>query len=375
MLEKRRRRRKADEEGTMQGKITLDKSLFSQKEKVLADFGTMKASAFLYESGVHAVRIENARGYIIVLPFQGQQIWDAVFDGRNLKMKSFFDKPILSSNLLDSYGAFQYHCGALRMGSPGPEDNHPLHGELPGATYQDAYIVFGEDRAGLFVGVSGNFTYARAFGDKYKATPNVTLHEGATILDIDMTIENLAHSPMDLMYMCHVNFLPAENGEIVQATGWSPKDMIVRSSIPAHVKPTPQFLAFLASLSADPGVTRVIKPEDTYYPEVVFYLKNLRQDDQNNTHMLQKHIDGTSDYISYNPTILDHTVRWILKHEDQQVMGMALPATCDPEGYTAEKKKGNLRSIPGLGKVGFSVRTGYLNAAETVRMESLIRSL
>ena len=30
---------------------------------------------------------------------------------------------------------------------------------------------------------------------------------------------------------------------------------------------------------------------------------------------------------------------------------MALPSTCDPEGYTAEKQKGNVRSIPALGSV------------------------
>jgi len=359
----------------MQGKLFLEKCLFTHEEKVLFEFGAMRASAFLYKSGVEAIRIENARGHIIVLPYQGQQVWDAVFDGRDLKMKNFFENPIASPNLLDSYGAFQYHCGALRMGSPGPEDNHPLHGELPGAAYQEAWIVFGEDATGPFMGVSGNCTYVKAFGDKYRATPQVKLFEGGTVLDIEMTIENLAHSPMDLMYMCHINFLPAMNGEIVQATGWSPKDMIVRSSIPAHVKPTPQFLAFLESLSADPGVTRVIKPQDTYSPEVVFYLKNLRHDAQKKTHMLQKHIDGSSDYVSYDPTVLDHTVRWILKHEDQQVMGMALPSTCDPEGYTAEKKKGNLRSIPGGGKVKFSVWAGYLDAAETARMEALIRSL
>ena len=49
--------------------------------------------------------------------------------------------------------------------------------------------------------------------------------------------------------------------------------MTVRSSIPAHVKPTPQFLAFLESLSKNPGVTRVMRPEDEYNPEIVFYIK------------------------------------------------------------------------------------------------------
>ena len=33
-----------------------------------------------------ALRIINARGEIIVLPFQGQQIWRANFDGRDLTL-------------------------------------------------------------------------------------------------------------------------------------------------------------------------------------------------------------------------------------------------------------------------------------------------
>jgi hypothetical protein len=359
----------------MEGRIALEKEYFTEKERTVLDLGELKAVAFAFDTGVHAVRIENSKGHIVVLPFQGQQVWDAVFRGRSLKMKNFFDKPVLSSDLLDSYGAFQFHCGALRMGCPGPEDHHPLHGELPAARYQEAWLKFGVDEGGSYLGVSGNYAYTKAFGDKYKATPSAVLHEAGTILDLGMTIENLSHSPMDLMYMCHVNFLPAEYGEIVQATGWSPEDMAIRSSIPAHVKPTPQFLAFLASLSADPGVTRVMKPEDSYSPEVVFYIKNLKKDRNGCTHMLQKHVDGTADYISYDLSVLDHTVRWILKHEDQRVMGMALPATCDPEGYTAEKKKGNLRSIPGLGKVSFRVKAGYLDEAETKQIERLIRSL
>ncbi len=121
MLEKRRRRRKADEEGTMQGKMTLDKSLFSQKEKVLADFGTMKAIAFLYESGVQAVRMRIPED---ISSFYLSRAADlgCRFRWPKPQDEKLFDKPILSSNLLDSYGAFLYHCGALRMGSPGPED-------------------------------------------------------------------------------------------------------------------------------------------------------------------------------------------------------------------------------------------------------------
>jgi len=359
----------------MTGRINLDRSLFREKERILCEINGLKAMSFLFSSGVHALRLENSSGHIVVLPWQGQQVWDAVFHGRRLTMNTFFPEPISTVNLLDSYGAFLYHCGALRMGSPGPQDTHPLHGELPTAPYQEAWLLFGEDDAGAWVGVSGAFSYAKAFGDEYRAVPTVKLYEKQTVLDVSMTIENLAHYPMDLMYMCHVNFLPAENGEIVQAAGWDTRDMIVRSSIPAHVKPTAQFLSFLESLKKNPGATRFLRPQDEYNPEIVFYIRNLKRDERGLTHMLQKHPDGSSDYISYDSQQLDHTVRWILKHQDQKVVGMALPSTCDPEGYTAEKQKGNVRSIPALGSVSFAVRAGYLDAAETRKMEDRIRSL
>ena len=359
----------------MTGRVHLDKSLFGEKEKTLIEFGRLKASSFLFRTGVQALRIENPQGHIVVLPWQGQQIWDAVFHGRRLTMDNFFSEPVPSTNLLDSYGAFLYHCGALRTGTPGPEDTHPLHGELPAAQYNEAWLLQGQDEGGTYLGVSGAFLYTKAFGDKYRAVPAVKLYEDRTVLDVSMTIENLAHRAMDLMYMCHVNFLPADNGEIIQATGWDTADMVLRSSIPSHVKPTPQYLAFLDSLKKNPGVTRILRPEDQYDPEVVFYVRNLRSDAGGMTHMLQKHPDGSSDYISWNVKVLDHTVRWILKHDDQKVAGMALPATCDPEGYTAEKKKGNVRSIPSLGTARFVVRTGYLDARDTKRMESTIHSL
>ena len=91
--------------------------------------------------------------------------------------------------------------------------------------------------------------------------------------------------------------------------------------------------------------------------------------------MIQKHPDNSSDYISYSVKSLDHTVRWILKHEDQKVLGMALPSTCDPEGYTAEKEKGNIRSIQAGGKVTFNITTGCLSPEATTRMEKYIGTL
>jgi hypothetical protein len=360
---------------SMEGRIYLAKSHFSQNQTVVCETGRLKASCFVFTTGVHALRLESPRGHIIVLPYQGQQIWDAAFDGRRLTMKSFFPEPVPSGDLLASYGAFLYHCGARRMGSPGPEDEHPLHGELPAASYEQIWVCFGEEAGEPYLGVSGSFTYARAFGDKYHAVPLVKLFESRSVLDVSMTIENLTHYPMELMYMCHINFLPAENGEIVQAAGWSAEDMVLRSRIPSHVRPTPEYLKLLEQLKKDPSMTRTVRPADEYDPEVVFYLRNLKHDRDGSTHIIQKHPDGSSDYVGYDVKQLDHTVRWIVKHRDQQVMGMALPSTCDPEGYTAEKKKGNVRTLPPQSTVTFKVRTGYLDGAHTKEMERKILSL
>lgn len=359
----------------MQGRILLNKSQFSEHPAILCESGGLRAVSFLYRTGVHAVRLESERGHIVVLPYQGQQIWDAFFDGRRLTMNSFFPEPRPSDFLLDSYGAFLYHCGARRMGNPGPEDDHALHGELPAASYEEAWLTFGEADGEAYLGISGGYTYARAFGDSYRAVPLVKLFEHRSVLDVSISIENLTHYPMDLMYMCHVNFLPAENGEIVQPSGWNTEDMVVRSQIPSHVRPTPQYLQFLERLKRDPGVTRILRSQDEYNPEIVFYLRSLKQDADGFTHIIQKHPDGSSDYVSYEPKQLDHTVRWILKHQDQQVIGMALPATCDPEGYTAEKKKGNVRTLEPLAKTSFGIRVGYLDETTTKEMERKIRSL
>jgi len=155
----------------------------------------------------------------ILLSFlnKGQQIWDAVFHGRSLTMKSIFPQPRNVSSFLDTYGCFMMHCGALRMGCPGPDDDHPLHGELPYADYNEASIVFGEDKKGQYIGITGVYEHKRAFGDAYHAIPLVKLYEGSTIIDVSITVENLSNYAMELMYMCHFNFAIAKNAKIFQA--------------------------------------------------------------------------------------------------------------------------------------------------------------
>ena len=50
--------------------------------------------------------------------------------------------------------------------------------------------------------------------------------------------------------------------------------------------------------------------------------------------------EGDAFAIAWDPEAMPHTIRWILDNSDQRVAAFAMPATCEPEGYTAEKRKG-----------------------------------
>ena len=73
--------------------LYLQPEFFGEQEKLLVRHATLSAYAFRYPTGVCALRLENEMGQLIMLPFQGQQIWSAEFGERNLTMKSMFDEP------------------------------------------------------------------------------------------------------------------------------------------------------------------------------------------------------------------------------------------------------------------------------------------
>lgn len=82
--------------------------------------------------------------------------------------------------------------------------------------------------------------------------------------------------------------------------------------------------------------------------------------------------DGSSDYIRHRPNQLDKVTRWICRTPDQDALGMVLPATAEPEGYQAEKSKGNIKVIPGKGSFKLDLEMGTLNPGEAARVAEII---
>ncbi|MEO0637182.1 MAG: DUF4432 family protein [Pseudomonadota bacterium] len=348
----------------MTARLYLHPDWFSDTERLVAETAGMRVTAFRFPSGVAALRVTNERGEIVILPYQGQQIWSATFDGRNLTMGSMFHQPIPTRNYLETYGAFFIHCGMTAIGAPGEGDDHVLHGEIPNAPFADAVLEFSEDGG---VRVLGQFTYTKAFAHNYTAHASVSLGPSDTLIDVSIEVQNHKHTPMDLMYLGHANFRPVDDGQLVYSATYDANHVRVRRSIPAHISPPEGYRELLEQLADDPTESHVLRPDMTFDPEVVFTL-DMQADDNGFAHAMQRHPDGHADYIRFRPDQTPMATRWICRTADQQGLGMAFPSTSEVEGYSAEKAKGQYVELAGGDSWRCDIRLGALNAADAADM-------
>ena len=346
--------------------IALTPEQFTTNETTLAESADFRVLAWTYPGGVRALALENARGRLVVLPYQGQMIWSAIFDGCDLTMHNMFSRPRPSPTIIGTYGCFMFHGGLMRNGCPGPDYDHPLIGEMPCAPMDLAWLEVGEDAAGPYLRLCGEYEYVQGFGDHYRAAPSVTLRAGSAVFDIGMQVTNLAGSPMELMYMAHMNYAYVPDGRLVEPLGRA--GARVRQSVPAHVKPTPEWSAYMAQLSEDPSRLSRLDAPAFYDPEIVCFFDEVPVDAAGHALFLLEHPSGSAFYTRYSPEQFPRAVRWILHNADQRVAAFVLPATCEPEGYKAEKAKGNVRLLAGGQTAVFNVTTGYLSAEELHRL-------
>jgi hypothetical protein len=350
-------------------RIDLHRSSFESRERRLLETGEFTVSAFRYDSGIEALRVCNARGEIIVLPFKGQQIWRAGFDGRDLTMRSMFDEPVDTQVYLETYGAFMIHCGLAGLGAPGPDDTHPLHGELPNAPFQKAWLVIDEGEGTVAVG--GSYQHTVAFSTNYLATAQVAMTAGSALLGVSLAVENLKQTPMEMMYLAHANFRPVDHGELHYTASYDAGSVRVRTSIPAHISPKPDYMAFIETLAWDPLPHHQMDPALTFDPEVVFSI-DMMADGDGLAHAMQAHPDGTADYIGFRPDQAPVCTRWVCRTPDQDGLGIAFPATAEVEGYTAEKAKGHVIELVGGATWNIDISMGLLTATEAAGLKDRI---
>ena len=105
----------------------------------------------------------------------------------------------------------------------------------------------------------------------------------------------------------------------------------------------------------------MLRPDLPFNPEVVLTL-TCDADESGWAHSMQVLPDGTADYVAHRPDQLDKVVRWIARPVDQDALGFAMPSTSEPEGYTAEKAKGNVRILPARAQWRADFEIGALSA-------------
>ena len=178
---------------------------------------------------------------------------------------------------------------------------------------------------------------------------------------------------MELMYLCHINFLPVNSSRIEYSAKYSPDSIKIRSSIPSHIKPDPGYVKLIDDLKLNPTLHHNINKGLKADPELVFYI-DYSADESGKCYTLQIHPDGTSDYVSHKKNQLPKAMRWISRTPDHDAIAIIEPATCEVDGYLAEKEKGNIKILMPEEEFLCNITAGTLDVIQTNQvLESIDR--
>ena len=358
-------------------KINLKRGFFAREAYELVNYGDIKVTAFAYPSGIEALKVENQKGSFVILPFHGQQLWNFTFGGRNLTMNTTIKEPVYSDHYLGTYGGFLYHCGVAAFGAPQPEDTHPQHGEIPNIEYDEAYIICDEDEKGRYIAIGGVLNYDKAFVRKYQFCPECRLYEDASVIKLDVSIENMKNSPMEYMYLCHINFKPIDGAKLVYSAKRDAEHIKVHKIVSPDLpkEHAEKLKNFMDKVQENPAYHDTVGVADECYdPEICFAIK-YEGDENNRAYTMQYKKGEGACYVSHPIDALPVGVRWISKTPDESSMGMVLPATSEHLGYLDSKKKGYVKTLGPREKLSFFMEIGYLEDAEASVVENKINDM
>lgn len=335
-------------------RIELSRALFGAGEIEVASSGSLSASASRSESGIEMLTLSSDRVRLVMLPFMGQIIWDAVVDEVSLRMDNMFSQPLPATEITQTYGCFAFHSGLLAAGCPAPEDDHPLHGEFSCAPMSRAWLEI-DDAAGRLRLVS-QYEYVMGFGNHYLSQPSVEIVAGSSTFDIAMSVTNLsAYAPMPLQYMCHMNYAFVPGGQMAQNL---PEGAFqLRRTIPAHVQPTPEWTALNEEILSGAMDADSLVGAEAFDPEIVYFADDLPRYGEDLEFTLASP-DGPTFVTRFKTSEFPVATRWILHNADQKVAAFVLPGTSRPEGRLAAEAAGTLITLEAGATRTFTVTTG-----------------
>ena len=348
-------------------KINLQKHFFDATERELLTYGAFSVSAFRYPSGVEALRVKNTRLEFIFTPFKGQQIWHLAVDGKEISMQTTVKEPQDTMTYLKNYGGFLYHCGVISFGAPDAE--HPQHGEIPNEIYDSAYVTADEDEGGRFITLGGSLLHDTAFVRRYRFSPMLKLYENGTVITVNVTLENLRSYPLEYMYLCHINFRPMDGARLIATTKYDKEHITL-------YRPTgsDKLAKYVDKLEAEPCAMNTVGGDDQCYdPEICFGI-TFDSDENGRAYTLQDTPFGAC-YVSHPTDALPYAIRWISRTENEQAMGMCLPATGEHLGYANAREKEQIKLLAPDSTLSFTIEAGWLDPEEAEKMKKKIEKI
>lgn len=347
--------------------INLQKSFFDFCEKEFVKFGKFEISTFRYSSGVEALRVKNERCSFIFTPFKGQQIWHFEVDCKEISMQTTVKEPVDTMTYLKNYGGFLYHCGVISFGAPDAE--HPHHGEIPNENYNSAYISCEEDEKGKYILLGGELLHDTAFIRKYRFAPELKLYEDETVFKINVTLENQREYPMEYMYLCHINFRPFDGAKLIYSAKCDAEHIKVYKA-----EGKKELSDYMDALEKDPSLMNEVGATGQCYdPEICFSIK-YEADETGRAYTLQYEENGAC-FVSHPTDVLPKAIRWISRTNNEDSIGMVLPATAEHLGYNNAKEKGQLKVLAPNEKLSFYMETGYLDKPCADKVKEKIESI
>ena len=357
-------------------KMNFKPSFFSDRPIELLSDGEFSAVAFRYETGVCGLKIGNKNCNMVVLPYMGQQIWFAEFHGKNLTQKSIFDQPQNTTKFGDNYGGLLIHCGLTNINCADEGEDYPLHGELPFAYYPDTYVGIGRDEKGKYLVVGGTYVYRNSQEYHYSYSPQLRLYENSTVAEMHIDIHNHRKSPLDYMFMCHMNWLAVEGSHIVYS---AIKDK-------EHIKPDPPILEgdseraikmreYAKRIFDDPMIADVLDSESQCNdPEMCINIK-YESDEEGWAHAMQVMPEGDSCYVRFKTEKLPYALRWLCRTGDEDGIGIALPTTGTNRSTKYQKENHLYNTIKPGEHEELRFDFGYLDIEETKLVKQHIEEI
>lgn len=357
-------------------RVNFRPDFFKDRPLELLCDGELRATAFRFSTGVCGLRIENAHCNMVVLPYMGQQIWQAEFEGKKLTQKSIFDKPQNTTKFGDNYGGLLLHCGLTNINCAEEGEDYPLHGELPFAKYTDTYTGIGRDEKGKYLAVGGTYVYRNSQEYYWAYSPELRLYSGSSVLEMHIDIHNRRQSPLDYMFMCHMNWLAVDGSRFVYS---AKKDK-------EHIKPDPPVLdgdspravrmsEFSKKLLEDPTILDVLDLENQCCdPEMCINIK-YEADQKQWAHAMQVMPDGDACYVGFRTTELPYALRWHCCTGDEAGVGIALPTTGTNRSTAYQKEHGYFNTLEAGEHASLRFDFGYLENQKVKEMEEHIENI